>query len=171
MWESVEGTTLDQISTLDFRDAVERYGVPVMAVHRVDLHNELLRLALDGEDAASLRLGAKISNSNAEKGVIELDDGSVHQAGLIIAADGLHSVLRSAVLKQDSKPSPTGLSAFRFLMPTKKLESDHALSELLKWKVQGSTIMADTTDTINERHLVWYSCQGYDSRCCGYCCY
>ena len=26
-----------------------------MAIHRVDLHNELLRLATDGEDAASLR--------------------------------------------------------------------------------------------------------------------
>lgn len=163
VWESVDGTTLDQISTLDFRDAADRYGVPLMAVHRVDLHNELLRLALVGENAASLRLGAKVNNLNEEKGVIELDDGSVHQADLIIAADGLHSVLRSAVLKQDSKPSPTGLSAFRFLMPTKILESDHALRELLRWKAQGSTVMADTTDTVNERHLVWYSCQGYDT--------
>jgi len=55
LWESVEGTTLDQIQSLNFRDAAERYGVPLMAIHRVDLHNELLRLALDGKDAASLR--------------------------------------------------------------------------------------------------------------------
>jgi salicylate hydroxylase len=138
-----------------------------MAVHRVDLHNELLRLALDGEDAASLRLGTKMNKVDDQKGVIELDDGSVHQADLIIAADGLHSFMRSAVLKQKSKPSPTGLSAFRFLIPTDKMESDDALRKLLKWKVQGSTIMADTTDTVNERHLVWYSCQGYKFQRCG----
>ncbi len=136
----------------------------LMAVHRVDLHNELLRLALDGQNAATLRLGARVIKVTAEEGIVWLDDGSVHQADLIVAADGLRSVIRSAVLKQESKPSPTGLSAFRFLIPTKKLESDHALRELLKWKVQGLTIIADTTDTTNERHLVWYSCQGYDLR-------
>ncbi len=162
VWESVHGTTLDQISTLDFRDAAERYGVPLMAVHRVDLHNELLRLALDGGNAASLHLGAKVKKVDPEKGAIELEDGSMHHADLIIAADGLHSALRSAVLKQESKPLPTGISAFRFLMPTRRLESNRALKKLLEWKVPGSTIMADTTDTVNERHLVWYSCQGYD---------
>jgi len=125
-----------------------------MAIHRVDLHDELLRLALDGEDAASLRLGTKMNKLNDQKGVIELSDGSVHLADLIIAADGLHSFMRSAVLKQKSKPSPTGLSTFRFLIPTDKMESDDALRELLKWKVQGSTMMTDTTNTINERHLV-----------------
>lgn len=139
----------------------------LMAVHRVDLHNEPLRLALDGEDAASLRLGPKTNKVDDQKGVIELDDGSVHQADLIIAADGLHSFMRSAVLKQKSNPSPTGLSAFRFLIPTDKMESDDALRELLKWKVQSSTIRADTTDTVNERHLVWYSCQGYNFQRCG----
>ena len=169
MWESVHGTTLERISAVNFTDAVKRYGVSLMAVHRVDLHKELLRLALDGKNAASLRLGARVVKVDAEQGIVRLDDGSAHQADLIIAADGLHSVLRSAVLKQESKPSPTGLSAFRFLMPTKKLESDHALKELLKWKVQGLTVIADTTDTENERHLVWYSCQGYDSGLCYSC--
>ena len=166
VWESVHGTTLDRISAVDFRDAVEKYGAQPMAVHRVDLHNELLRLALDGDHGASLHLGARVKKANAEEGIIELENGSVHQADLIVAADGLHSVLRSAVLKQVSQPSPTGLSAFRFLLPTETLESEPALKELLDWKVQGSTIVADTTDTVNERHLVWYSCQEYKSLFC-----
>ena len=160
-WVSVHGTTLEQFSAVDFRDAAERYGMPLMAVHRVDLHKELLKLALEGEGAASLRLGARTNKVDAAKGIVELEDGSVHHADLIVAADGLHSVLRSTVLKQESAPSPTGLSAFRFLIPTKELENDQALRELLKWKVQGLTLIADTTDTVNERHLIWYNCQGY----------
>ena len=163
VWESVHGTTLDAISAVDFQDALERYGAQPVTIHRVDLHNELLRLALDGESGASLRLGARVKRAKAEEGIIELDDGSVHQADLIVAADGLHSVLRSIVLKRESLPSPTGLSAFRFLLPTERLKADPALRELLNWKVQGSTIIADTTDTVNERHLVWYDCQGYRS--------
>ncbi len=55
LWKSVENTTLNQIQSLNFRDAAKRYDVSLMTIHRVNLHNELLRLALNEKDAASLR--------------------------------------------------------------------------------------------------------------------
>ena len=163
-WETVDGMTLKQLSAVDFEHAQEKYGAPFMSIHRVDLHKELLRLALHAaegeENGAVLRLASPVVDVNIEDGIIELEDRSKHEADLIVAADGLHSILRSAVLKREAKPISSGLSAFRFLVPTKKLEEDPAMANLLKWKVPlSATILADTTETVKERHAVWYECQ------------
>lgn len=165
IWETVDGITLKQLSAVDFEHAQETYGAPFMSVHRVDLHKELLRLALHDAEGkgigAGLRLGSPVVGVNIEDGIIELEDSSKHQADLIVAADGLHSIVRSAALEHESKPIPSGLSAFRFLVPTKTLEEDPALTHMLKWKVPlSATILADTTETVKERHAVWYECQG-----------
>ena len=167
VWESVDGTTLKRLSALDFEHAEEKYGAPFMAVHRVDLHTELLRLALqDGEgkgkglEPATLKLGAPVAGIDTQAGVIELEDGSKHGADLVVAADGLHSVVRGVALEKEANPTPSGLSAFRFLVPTSRIKEDPALAELLEWKARGATILADIQDTVNERHAVWYDCQG-----------
>lgn len=165
LWDTVDDITLKQLSAMDFEHAKEKYGAPFMSVHRVDLHKELLRLTLKDaegtEQGAVIRLGSPVVDVNIEDGIIELEDSSKHQADLIVAADGLHSFVRSAVLKREAKPIPSGLSAFRFLVPTKMLEEDLATTNLLKWKVAlSTTILADTTETVKERPIVWYECQG-----------
>lgn len=165
IWETVDGITLKQLSAVDFQRAQETDGAPFLSVHRVDLHKELLRLALyDAEGkgtGAGLRLGSPVVRVNIEDGIIELEDSSKHQADLIVAADGLHSIVRSAALKHESKPIPSGMSAFRFLIPTKTLEEDPALKHMLKWKVPlSATLLVDTTETVKERHVGWYECQG-----------
>ena len=165
IWETVDGITLKQLSAVNFQRAQDTYGASFMSVHRVDLHKELLRLALHDAEGkgtgAGLRLGSPVVRVNIEDGIIELEDGSKHQADLIVAADGLHSIVRSAALKHESKPIPSGLSAFRFLIPTKTLEEDPALKPMLKWKVPlSATTLADTTETVKERHIGWYECQG-----------
>ena len=156
IWDTVDGITLKQLSAMDFEHAQERYGAPFMPVHRVDLHKELLGLALKDaegtEQGAVLRLRSPVVDVNIEDGIIELEYSSNHQADLIVAAE---------VLKREAKPIPSGLSAFRFLNPTKTLEKDLATNNLLKWKVPlSTTILADTTETVKERHIVWYECQG-----------
>lgn len=165
IWESVDGITLKQLSAMDFEHADETYGAPFMSIHRVDLHKELLRLALNDvegkEKGVVLRLGSPVVDVNIKDGFIELEDSSKHKADLIVAADGLHSTLRSAVLKHEAKPTRSGLSAFRFLVPTKTLEEDPGMKNLLKWKVPlSASILADPTDPAKERHAVWYECQG-----------
>lgn len=107
-----------------------------------------------------LRLGAEIVGA-ATEGIVEMLDGSKHQADLVVGADGLHSVVKSAVLgKKAAPPVPSGLSAFRFLIDTETLQVDPKLSEFLSRKGSGSTLLADTKDLTGERHMVWYGCRG-----------
>ncbi|GAM39987.1 salicylate hydroxylase [Talaromyces pinophilus] len=161
LWETVDGRTLNPLGKVDHREAEQKYGAPLYAIHRVDLHNELLRLI--GEETnkpATIHLRSKVVDADPEKGFIELEDGTKHYADLIVAADGLRSVLRKTVFRgEDVNAKPTGLSAFRFLIPTPELEGYASLATLRQWKQPGVTIIADTTDTVNERHMVWYDCR------------
>lgn len=161
LWETVDGTTLKLLGEVDHREAEQKYGAPLYAIHRVDLHNELLRLIGEGsKKPATINLRSKVVDADPEKGFIELEDGTKHYADLIVAGDGLRSVLRKAVFKgKDVDAKPTGLSAFRFLIPTPEIESCPSLAALWQWKKSGVTIIADTTDTVNERHMVWYDCR------------
>ena len=165
-WDTVDGTTLDTIVSLDMSASEQRFGAPMVTIHRVDLHEELLRLALL-EDSKTpkveLHLASKVVAADAEEGTVELADGTLHRADLIVAADGLHSVLKSIVLGDESLAGArTGLSAFRFLISAAELRQDPEIAKFLEWKCVGPTIMADTreTDPERERHMVWYECQG-----------
>ena len=163
-WDTVGGITLENIVSLDLKEVEARFEAPIMTVHRVDLHTELLRLALieDGNvPKVELHLASRVVGANAEQGRIELADGTAHEADLIVAADGLHSILKPLVLGQENAVAGrTGLSAFRFLIPTSRLREDRELSEMLDWKGKSVYILADTQDTVRERHMVWYDCQG-----------
>lgn len=162
----MDGITLARLGRVDHRDSEQKYGSPFFAVHRVDLHNELLRLiGLQDEHrpACELHLRSKVVDVNPEQGMIELEDGTRHYADLIVAADGVHSTIRSIVLgSRDSVTKKTGIGAFRLLIPTANLVEQESVDNLRHWKsATSSTIFADTQDKVNERHMVWYECQGY----------
>ena len=154
---------MKRVASIDLSMTEEKFGSPCWSVHRVDLHNELLRLATS-EDAAdskpvTLRLGAQVVDASTD-GSITLKDGSRHTADLIVAADGLHSILRRTVVTDETRaPSPSGLSAFRFLMDTKVLEDDAVLAEALEARGTGYALIVEPVDKITERHMVWYSCR------------
>ena len=164
-WETKLGDSLKSVALLDLRMAEEQFGGSMWAVHRVDLHNELLRLATS-EDAAdskpvTLRLGSQVVDASTD-GSVTLKDGSRHAADLIVGADGLHSVLREAVLTHETTaPSPSGLSAFRFLMDTTAMKDDPKLAKVLEARGPGVEILIDAKETISERHMVWYPCRGW----------
>ncbi|KAI4158335.1 MAG: hypothetical protein LQ342_007537 [Letrouitia transgressa] len=160
-WESVDGRTLRSLFHMDLTDCPTRFGEGFMAIHRVDLHNELLKLALEGTDnPALLRLGITAEDVDAIDGSLFLSDGTKCQADLIVGADGTHSAIRHSVLKLMDQPTMTDMSAFRFLVPTDRIENEGSLSDLYKWKSSGTTIFVDTSDKAVERHLVWYPCRG-----------
>ena len=164
-WETLNGETLQKVSGISFEDSIDRYGSEVMAIHRVDLHNELLRLATEHSDMhpVSLRLDTKVE-LKGEQNHLYLSNGHRIDADLIIGADGVRSVVRDAILgrQQSSTATTTELSAFRSLIPTSKLEAQLAkskpLHDLYLSKHRGSSIYADTTAE-KERHLVWYDCR------------
>ena len=162
-WDVLLGESLKRVNSIDFRNAETKYGASAWSVHRVDLHNELLRLATSVDTANSkpvtLRLGAQVVDGSTD-GSITLKDGSRHTADLIVAADGLHSALRNVVLPEDTQASShSGLSAFRFLVDTKVLEDDPGCRRLLEARCPGFTLVIDENDKVNERHMVWYPCR------------
>lgn len=157
-FEVLDGVTFKQLHRAELINAREEYGAPLYTVHRVDMHNELLHLT----STLDLRLSSKVVAADAEQGLIVLEDGTQHHADLIIGADGLHSVLRGVVLgDQDAaKSTPSGFSAFRFMIPTSELEKDPHFLELMKVKGRGNSVLGDTTCP-TERHMVWYTCRKY----------
>jgi salicylate hydroxylase len=69
------------------------YGSPWFFFHRVDLHNELKKLAFDtpGEGPpAILRLGCKVASVDAATASLTLSDGSIIKSDVVIGADGIH---------------------------------------------------------------------------------
>lgn len=157
-FEVLDGVTFKQLHRAELINAREEYGAPLYTVHRVDMHNELLHLT----STLDLRLSSKVVAADAEQGLIVLEDGTQHHADLIIGADGLHSVLRGVVLgDQDAaKSTPSGFSAFRFMIPTSELENNPHFLELMKVKGRGNSVLGDTTCP-TERHMVWYTCRKY----------
>ena len=163
-WDIADGVSLRVLNSMDLTESAKRFGFPTYAVHRVDMHNELLQLAREpgenGEEAVQLRLAARVVGGDACEGWIALEDGERHYADLIVGADGIHSALRAMVVGSDKvKVVATGLSAFRFLISTQKMREDPALEELLKWKSAGASMLANLADPVPERHMMWYDCQ------------
>ena len=162
-WDMMLGGSLKRVNSVDFSMAEKKFGACCWSVHRVDLHNELLRLATSTDTADSkpviLRLGAPVVDASTD-GTLTLKDGSRHTADMIVAADGLHSVLRNVVLTDDTKaPSHSGLSSFRFLIDTKVLEDDTKFAQVLDARTRGFALIIDEKDKVNERHMVWYPCR------------
>ena len=158
---------------MDFSNASEIWAGECVAVHRVDFHKELLRLALEtgphvdggtlGEyslNAVELHLSSEVASVDSENGIVRFSDRSEVKADLIVGADGLHSVARRAILDEAlCRPDRTELSSFRLLIPTARVADQYHLRKLMAWKIQGSTILADTSEKQKERHMVWYNCQ------------
>ncbi|RYP74300.1 hypothetical protein DL769_004044 [Monosporascus sp. CRB-8-3] len=155
-FEVMDGTTLEPLNSHNLGDPREEFGSPLYTVHRVDLQRELLRLA----SGLDVRLGTRVLAANAEQGFVELEDATRHYADLIIAADGVHSVLRAVVLgdQVEAQAVPSGMSAFRFMIPTSLLQDDQHFRDLLRVKGKASSLFADTTRE-TEHHLVWFTCR------------
>ncbi|TWU71325.1 hypothetical protein ED733_001134 [Metarhizium rileyi] len=173
-WDTVSGIDLARIACQDLKAAGDKFGAPFFAVHRVDLHKELMRLASVSEvqgpsasqqvDGIVLHLASPVSMVDARQGRIEFADGTVKHADLIVGADGLRSVARKAVACDPGLAEPfnlnsTGQSAFRFLVPTKDLQETVSGRKLLEWKTPGACLLADTKLVDKERHIMWYPCR------------
>ena len=164
-WDTFSGDSMKRVASLDLNMAENGFGFPCWSVHRVDLHNELLHLAMseNGTDLKPviLHLGAQVVDASTD-GSITLKDGSRHTADLVVAADGLKSVLRKTVLTCDAdEPAPSGLSAFRFLIDTKLLEEDAELASVLEERGSNIGLLFDAKYIGNPRHMVWYPCRGW----------
>ncbi|KAF7588660.1 hypothetical protein BBP40_005411 [Aspergillus hancockii] len=106
-------------------DYKEQYGSDWLFQHRADLRAEFLRMATaDSESSgipgqpAQVYWDCPVTQVDPEGGKILLASGEEVSADLIIAADGIKSVVRSQVVGDAafSTARPSGLSAFRFTL-------------------------------------------------------
>lgn len=163
-WSVLRGDNQELLADVDFSNSQEKFGAGVWAIHRVDLHNELLRLATsDTARGLPVRiyLASEVVDASNE-GTVTLQDGTTHTADIVVGADGLHSMLKGVVLgKNVTSPEPTGLSAFRFLIDTARLRVSASLSATLDKKGPGASLLADTREIAKERHIMWYACRKF----------
>lgn len=88
----------------------ERYGAPYLAIHRADL----LRVLAEAVPEAVVSLGRHVTGVDGTS--LVFDDGSSAEFDVVIGADGIHSVVRAAIVGDES-PEFTGLAAYRALVP------------------------------------------------------
>ncbi|THW01055.1 FAD/NAD(P)-binding domain-containing protein [Aureobasidium pullulans] len=126
----------------------EKYGADRIVYHRQDLHSALREAALSTElpgYPASIVTAAKVVSCDCETGTITLEDGTIYQGDLIIGADGIHSVIREAVLKAGNHelvhPAPTGVSAYRLLVETTNLAGLDVDKEVFDHTRQATTLI------------------------------
>ncbi|KAI9712301.1 MAG: hypothetical protein M1820_001514 [Bogoriella megaspora] len=136
---------------------------PTWTMHRVDLHETLRRMACgEGEgERAELRLGCGVVEfeEEDEKGDVgvKLENGEVVRGDLVVAADGVHSMMHRYVLDGEERPAKiTDSSTVRFMLKTEDIlrnEKTRGLLDLKKRK-NGIYISSDKT-----RYVIWYPCR------------
>ncbi|KAI4125168.1 MAG: hypothetical protein LQ338_004423 [Usnochroma carphineum] len=105
-------------------------GTSVFA-YRPQLHQQLMDVA--HKEGVEMKIGVKVNSVDVDKTQLLLEDGSSISADIIIAADGVRSVVR-AQITDTSKRFPTastGHNAFRFTVPTQVAKNDDILKPIL----------------------------------------
>ncbi|KAJ5810715.1 uncharacterized protein N7503_002933 [Penicillium pulvis] len=93
--------------------------------------------------SVEIRSASRVIKCDEHQGTVTLEDGNVFQGDLVIRADGIRSIVRKHLL-QDSRPMPTGLSAYRLMIPTNALEKyePEFCSKINHWDPFTSMIVA-----------------------------
>ncbi|KUJ19579.1 salicylate hydroxylase [Mollisia scopiformis] len=123
------GTSLKTFHKTDESYMESTFGAPWLLAHRVDLHEELKRLATgsDGEGKPAVAyLKSEVISYDYEAGSVTLASGRSITGDLVVAADGVHTSAVEAILGTSNPALPTtGYNfAYRFLIPAKALDSD-----------------------------------------------
>lgn len=108
----IRDTTGRWLSRTDTEELGRRYG-PLVMMHRADLLDTLRKGLPDG----ALRAGATVTDVRSSDGAPEVrHDGGVVDADLVVGADGIHSVVRSALWEQSPAPRYAGYTAWRLIV-------------------------------------------------------
>lgn len=99
----------------------QRYGAEYLHVHRADLQKVLLQ-AVEQDGNIELHTNTKITHfeEHSDQVLVSAADGQVQSGELLVAADGIHSSIRSQ-LADPAPPSYSGMMAWRITVPASKL--------------------------------------------------
>src|SRR3954465_4799903 len=89
------GRVIFRLMTKDFR---ELYGAPYLRLHRWDLqHAMITRLAKVAPEALKLGAGVERVESHGGNVTLQIANGDVETADIVVAADGIRSVIRETL--------------------------------------------------------------------------
>jgi 3-hydroxybenzoate 6-monooxygenase len=120
MKDALDGTVLTR---LDLKDMERRYGTPYIVIHRSDLHGLFLKACQNA--GVDLRTSQHVTEyeNNHDGARVRLADGTLHEAPLVIAADGLHSVARGQLVGDE--PVNSAYVAYRGAVPMEKVRENN----------------------------------------------
>ena len=121
--------------------SVERWGAPYIHIHRADLLDVLIAAASDCENI-TIRTGFPVRRlTRSDDAVTVHSDSEAVSGDLLIGADGIHSVVREALLGPDT-PRFTGCVAWRGVIETAKLGSLRPPPTACAWVGQGAHMVS-----------------------------
>lgn len=120
MRDALDGSVLTR---LDLRDTQRRYGFPYMVIHRSDLHALFLGACRDADVELGTSQQVTGYGSTPAGATVTLADGTVDRARLVVAADGLHSVARELLAKDE--PVNSAYVAYRGAVPIERARQNN----------------------------------------------
>lgn len=123
-----------ELASLPLEDFGARYGAPYLTIHRASLHAVLLEAAQAQGLSVSLHTGARVEDlMDVPDGVrARLSDGTCPEADAVVGADGLWSVVRQALLR-DEPARPSNHVAYRGLALLEDLPAFRQVPEVTAW--------------------------------------
>lgn len=112
------------------------FGAPYYLIHRADLQRGMLGLLPPGEAQLSRRVTGVTEHRDHVR--LSFADGTTADVAAVIGADGVHSVVRSAVVRDE--PRFSGYSVFRGLLPASAVPSFAGDPRVLFWYGPGRHI-------------------------------
>jgi salicylate hydroxylase len=148
----MDAVTGREITRVDLGAAFQaRYRRPYFVVHRRDLHGALWAACADHPQVSlHTSKGLKAYEQVLDRVVVTCEDGSQFEGIALVGADGLHSVVRAAIVA-DGAPRVSGHVAYRGVVPIANVvDKEHADSmimwvghdmHLVQYRLRGGTVM------------------------------
>jgi 2-polyprenyl-6-methoxyphenol hydroxylase-like FAD-dependent oxidoreductase len=147
-------TILDEedniITNQDTRLLSKKYGISNFVIHRADLHDVLAQNLKPG----TLQLNKRCQAINQEQNqvYVRFTDGTEDVADVLIAADGINSIVRQQLLPE-SKPRYAGYTCWRGVIDNPGVRLNTMISAET-WAPQGRVGMAP----LPGNRIYWYVC-------------
>ncbi|MDJ0827658.1 MAG: FAD-dependent oxidoreductase [Rhodobacter sp.] len=138
------GLTGEQLTAFELgQPHLELHGFPCCNIHRADLQAILLnRLIAVAPEALHLGREAVTYTEDTNGVTLDLSDGATERGDLLIAADGVRSLIRRQILGPDQAEF-SGNNAWRSVIPAERLPDDFMPTDHVAWVGPG-------------RHMVMY---------------
>ncbi|MBB6611461.1 FAD-dependent monooxygenase [Pontibacter sp. Tf4] len=138
------------ITDQDTRLLSRKYGISNFVIHRADLHDVLAQALQPG----TLHLNKRCQTINQQSNQVQITftDGTQTIADLLIAADGINSVIRQQLLPE-SKPRYAGYTCWRGVIQNPGVTINSMISAET-WAPQGRVGMAP----LPGNRIYWYAC-------------